>query len=271
MITAARILLGLAALTTLLVAVLVSDAHPVRGADAIGLVVVLLVLVVQWFLLVGPVFIAARRGALAWLHSSNLGQALAALVWLTGAGVTASAAVVMAYGPNSDIMVPWAFVLAVGVPAIVIAGLALSVREGTLSAGAARPARLGAVALTLLVAVGAVRMLRLELAAEREVQAAIAVQEQEREQFDTARRAAFEALPPTAPLQDWLPWLQLSDETGRRAVAAVRARPTVEQDVAAMLRSDDAAEALRFMWLWMPDVRSTLAEPALDAMATLPE
>ena len=55
MITVARILLALAALITLLVALVVADAHPVGGADAMGLIVVIPVLMAQWIVLAGVV------------------------------------------------------------------------------------------------------------------------------------------------------------------------------------------------------------------------
>ena len=270
MIAVAGILLALATLFTLLVVQLVADAHPVAGADAMGLIVVIPVLMGQWLVLAGGVLVAARRGALGWIHRSRVAQAIAASLWLAALGVTSSIAVVMAYGPRSDALVPWAFGLAVAVPAVLIVGTAASLLGASSGTSAARPWRLGAFVITLIVGAGALQMFRLEYAADAVARETMAVAERESAQFSPVRRGAFEALAPTAPLHDWLPWVQLSDDIGKLAIAAVRARPTLEQDVAAMLRSDEAPEALRFMWLWMPEPRSALAAPARDAIAMLP-
>ena len=261
---------NLRALVTLLVAQLVADAHSVAGADAMGLIVVIPVLMAQWVVLAGAMLVAAQRGALKWIHTSSLAQAVAALLWLAALGVTSSIAVVMAYGPRSDAMVAWAFGLAVAVPAALIVGTAAFLFGTSSATSAVWPWRLAALVVTLSVGAGAVQMFRLEYATDADARAAMTSAEREHEQFGTAQRAAFEALAPTAPLHDWLPWVQLSDDIGKLAIAAVRARPTLEQDVAAMLRSDEAPDGLRFMWLWMPEPHSALAEPAHDAIATLP-
>ena len=64
-------------------------------------------------------------------------------------------------------------------------------------------------------------MFRLERAADAVARAAAAVAEQERQQWDAARQAAFAALSPTAPLREWLPWLEVSGDLGTQALAAV--------------------------------------------------
>lgn len=271
MLILARLLLALATLLTLLVAQLVADAHPVGGADAMGLIVVLAVLLVQWIALAGAALIAAGRGAFPWMHPSRAIQAVAAGAWTTAVGLTASSAVVLAYGPDSAAIVPWAVALAIVAPGLLIAGTAIALAGAAGDAGGAWRWRLAAGLLTLCAAAGALQMVRLERAADAVANAAAAVAEQERQRWDAERQAAFAALSPTAPLRDWLPWLDVSGELGTRALAAVRARPTLEQEVVAMLRSDEAPEALRFIWLWMPDRSSALASPARDAIATLPE
>ena len=270
MIIVARLLLALAAPITLVVARLVADAHPVSGADAMGFIVVIPVLMAQWTVLAGAVLITVRCGALGQIHASRLAQVGAALLWLAALGVTSSSAVLMSYGPHSDAMVPWAFGLAVGVPAALIVATAVSLRSASSGTSVARWWWFGGVVVTLVVGAGALQMFRLEHAASRDATMAAAVAEQERSEFNAARRSAFEALMPTAPLHDWLPWVELSDDFGKLAITAVRARPTLDQDVATMLGSDEAPEALRFIWLWMPDRRSALAAPARDAIATLP-
>ncbi len=271
MIILARLLLALSTLLTLLVAQFVVDAHPVGGADAMGLVVVIAVLLAQWVALAGAALIATGRGAFPWIHPSRAFQAVAAGAWTSAVGLTASSAVVLAYGPDSAAIVPWAVALAVVAPGLLIAGTVVALAGPAGDTGGAWRWRLAAGLLSLCAAAGALQMFRLERAADAVASAAAVEAEQERQQWDAARQAAFAALSPTAPLRDWLPWLDVSGELGTRALAAVRARPTLEEEVVAMLRSDEAPEALRFMWLWMPERSSALAAPARDAVATLPE
>ena len=79
------------------------------------------------------------------------------------------------------------------------------------------------------------------------------------------------ALAPNAPLREWLPWLDVSrDDLREPALAAVRRRPTLEPDLAGMLRGTEASRALRFLWLWMPAPPASLAVPTRDAVASLP-
>lgn len=271
MIVLARLLLVLATLLTLLVAQLVADAHPVGGADAMGLIVVIPVVGLQWVVLAAAVLSATGRGGLRWIHTSRAVQTVVVLAWFAAVGLTASIAVVMGYGPDSTAVVPWAFAIAVVVPALLIAGTVILLGGGAGDSSTALRWRLAAGLLTLCAAAGAGRMVLLERASERVASAAAAVADRERAGWEAAHARAFAALSPSAPLRDWLPWLQASDDVGRQAIAAVRARPTLEQDVVAMLRSDEAPEALRFIWLWMPERSSAIAAPARDAVATLPE
>lgn len=267
----AGILLALATLITLLVVSLVVDAHPVGGADAMGLVVVIPVLFAQWATLAGAVSIAAGSGALGWVQSSAVVRSIVAFVWVALVGAIAASAVLLAYGPDSDVVVPWAFALSVGVPAVLIVGTAASLFGASSGTRVALPWGVGAIAVTMVAAAGAAQMFRLEYEAARVRRAAEIVEERERAAWRDAREHAFAALPATAPLRSWLPWLETSDDVRPRAIAAVRARPSLERDVVEMLHSDDAPEALRFMWLWLPEPHSALAAPARDAIATLPE
>jgi hypothetical protein len=76
---------------------------------------------------------------------------------------------------------------------------------------------------------------------------------------------------PQAPLAEWLPWLDGSiEELVTPAVNAIRARPALNQELEAMLRSDDAPRALQFTWLWMPDPPAELAPAVRDAIVALP-
>jgi hypothetical protein len=174
----------------------------------------------------------------------------------------------MAHGPDSQAFKPWAAVLAVVVPGMVAAGVAVA-----LNARPASPAvwRLAAGAVTVVVAAGGVTMARAEWAHERQVRASVEAAAAERQQWLAGKRSQLQALSPQAPLRDWLPWLNVQiDELREPALAAVRARPTLEADLAAMLRGEEAPLALRFMWLWMPDPPAGLAGAAHQGITGLP-
>lgn len=266
----AGILLALATLITLLVVSLVVHAHPVGGTDAMGLVVFIPVLFGQWATLAGAVSIAAGSGALGWIRSSPVVRSIAAFVWVGVVGAIASIVLLLAYGPDSDVLVPWAFALSVGVPAMLIVGTAAALFRAPSGTRVVLPWGLGAIAVTMVAASGTLQMLRLEYEAARVRRAAAVIEERERAAWSAARERAFAALPAAAPLRSWLPWLETSEDVRARAIAAVRARPSLEGDVVEMLHSDDAPDALRFMWLWLPEPRSALAAPAHAAIATLP-
>ncbi len=268
MIILANLLLAVAALLTFLVALLVADARHVGGADAMGLVVVPMLLAPRWLALAGVVAIACSRSALGWVHASRTAQAVLCLAWLGLAGAASFASVLMAHGPDSQAFKPWAAVLAVVVPGMVAAGLAIA-----LNARTASPAvwRLAAGAVTVVVAAGGVAMARAEWAHERQARASVEAAAAERQQWLAGKRSQLQALSPQVPLRDWLPWLNVHiDELREPALAAVRARPTLEADLAAMLRGEEAPLALRFMWLWMPDPPATLGGAVHQGISGLP-
>ena len=263
------LLLGLASLLTLPVVLLVIDARHAAGANAMGLVMVPMLLAPRWLALAGAVAIACRRSALGWIHPSRAWQAVVAFGWLALSGAASIASVMMAYGPDSASFKPWAFALAVVVPVCVVAGTVMAI-GGPSGSNAAW--RLAAAAVSLVVVSGGATMWRAEWMREREVRAAAAAANDEQQRWLAAQRRALQALSPQAPLREWLPWLNASiDELRDPALAAVRARPTLEQDVAAMLRAPgEAPVALRFLWLWMPDPPASLADPIHEAIAGLP-
>lgn len=265
----ANTLLVLATLLALPIAVMVAEARAVYGADAMGLFIFPATQVPQWAALIGVVLIVAQRGQLEWLHASRPVQAAVGGTWLALLGVVAVLVGFMAYGPHTDVFKPWAFILAVVMPLVVIVALAVHVN------GSASPApmawRIGAICLSLVVVWGAFSMWRVELADERESAAVAARVDAEQARWMAEQHRKLAALSPTAPLQEWLPWLNVSQEELRNpALAAVRARPTLERDLAEMLRSNDAPRALRFLWLWMPRPPASLAAPTRDAIAALP-
>jgi len=268
MVIVANLLLGLASLLTCLVVFLVADARHAAGADAMGLVVVPMLLAPRWLAIAGAAAIAGSRLAFGWLHPSRAGQITIALLWLILVGAASFGSVMLAFGPDSRAFKPWAFALAVLVPACTIAAVAIAING---SKGSPVAWRVGAGVLTAVVAVGGAVMLRNEWAREREIRASLSAADAERQQWLETQRQALRSLSPDAPLREWLPWLNVAiDELRDPALAAVRARPTLEQDVAEMLRGPEAPEALRFMWLWMPDPHASLAAPARAAIASLP-
>lgn len=267
----ANALLALAALLTALVALLVAEARHVGGADAMGLVVVPMLLGPRWLALASATGIAARRAALDWIHPSPAVQATVAIPWLALAGLASFSSVIVAHGPHSAAFKPLAFALAVVVPAAVTAGAAIALNGAPSARSSPATWRLAAGALSLAVGAGALAMGRVEWSDARETRAAQVAADEARQAWLAEQHRTLQALSPQAPLREWLPWLNVSPvELQQRALDVVRARPTLEQDVAEMLRGDEAPLALRFMWLWMPDSPASLAEPARAAIARLP-
>jgi hypothetical protein len=266
----ANVLVGLAALLTAFAGLLVADARHTTGPDTMGFIVVPLLLAPRWLALSGALLIAARRGGMAWVHPARGWQGAAALAWMALAGIASFGAVLMAYGPHSRAFRPWAWALTVIVPAVVAAAAAVLI-NGSARRGSARTWRLAAGLVSLVVALGGLAMFRVDRADRLRADAARAADDAARARWLEEQRGALASLSPEAPLRDWLPWLNVSvDDLREPALAAVRARPTLERDLAAMLRGEEGPLALRFMWLWMPDPPPGLAEPALTAIAALP-
>lgn len=272
MTVVAYVLLAIAAVLTLLVALLVGDARHAAGSDAMGLVIVPLLLAPRWLSIATALALSARQSALRWISESRGVQAGVSVAWLALAGIASFASVIMAYGPHSAAFKPWAFVLAVGVPGMVIVGIAAVCTRGRAADGRLdRQWRVAAGVLSAVVAAGGVAMGRVAIEDERALRAAAAAATAESQRWHAEQRRKLESLSPDAPLRDWLPWLNVSIAEFREpALAAVRARPTLEEDLAQMLRGDEAPLALTVLWLWMPEPREALAGPAHDAIATLP-
>lgn len=270
LVVLANLLLGVAAFLLLPNAILVSEARRVGGADAMGLIVVPLFVGAQWLALTGAGLVAAGHGRLAWVHRERPMQAFAGAAWITCCCATGFAAMLEAYGADSAFFKPWACVLTVGVPACLVVALAVHVNTGALP-GTARAWRLGAGVVSIVVACGATTLWWVDRAHRLVSEASRAAEEAEHARWLAEQRQRLAALPPDAPLGEWLPWLDAHPmEFSEAAIATIRARPTLERDVAAMLRGPDAPRALRFMWLWMPTPPPGLAAPTRDAIATLP-
>ncbi|MDM7915516.1 MAG: hypothetical protein QUU85_09680, partial [Candidatus Eisenbacteria bacterium] len=84
--------------------------------------------------------------------------------------------------------------------------------------------------------------------------------------------AAFRGLDPNAPLRDWLPYTSDSIEEIREgAVAAIRSRPRLDEDLAEILRSAEPLPALRYISQWYRNPPASLAGPVSDAISSLPD
>lgn len=269
----ANALLGVAVLLSLPTALLVADARHAAGADAMGMVVVPMLLAPRWLAIAAALAIASWRSTLGWIHPRRGPQAAMGIAWHALAGMASFASVLAAYGPHSAAFKPWAFVLAVVVPLLAVAGTAASL-NGWASTGAAarRSWRIAAGLVSLVVAAGGVAMARVEFADARRARAAHEAAEVAGERWRAEQQRKLDALSPEEPLRAWLPWLGVSHAEFREpALAAVRGRRALDDDLARMLRDEeDGPLALKFLWLWMPDTPASLAAPALDAIARLP-
>lgn len=266
----ANLCLVVATLLTLAIGLMVAEARPVSGPDAMGLFVVFVLEGLRWLAVTGALVVATRQGRLAWLHPNRTVQTVAGLVWLTLVCFTAFMAVIFAYGPDSATYQRWAIVLALVVPAIVLAALAAQLNAAA-PPGTSSHWRLGAAAVSVVVATGAAAMWIDTRADAQAQQAAYDRASDEHAQRLTAQREQLAALGPDAPLAAWLPWVDSQEpELREKALAAVRNRPALAADVAAMLRGPEAPLALRFLWLWMPGPPPELAAPVHEAIAVLP-
>ena len=265
----ANLCLVVAALLLLPIAVMVFEARPVSGEYAVGLVLVPLLEVLQWLALTGALLIAAHRGRLAWLHHQRSVQAIVGGVWLGFLSVAATMVILTAYGPSSASFRLWSVMLALVVPAVTIVALAVHINS-TNVLGSASGWRAGATVLSLVIASCGFAMLQADRAKQGKRDIAQATEDSARSAWETALHRKFDALSPDAALAEWLPWLDVSDDAlQKQALATVRRRPTLNRDVAAMLQSDHASLALRFLWLWMPSPPVELAAPTRDAIANL--
>jgi hypothetical protein len=265
-----NLLLGLAALVTGLMALSVSEFHPVSGPDAMGLIIYPMILSVRWLALAGALGIGVSRGAFAWLAPARGVQGVAIGAFHLAAGAASLASVIGAFGAHSAEVRPWAVVLSVVVPAVLVIVAASGVNAGGRVPMPARGARVAAAVLLAVVAWGGLTMWRFDRADRASQAASQAEAQAERARWMQAQRDKLQRMSPQAPLIEWLPWLDGSiEELVTPAVGAIRARPELTRELEAMLRSEDAPRALQFMWLWMPDPPRELAPAVRDAVAGL--
>ncbi len=272
MVIVVNILLLIAMLLTVATVPAVLSLRHLQGDSAVGVILYFLLLTPRWVCIAIALALASKRRAFGFISPSTGRQLASVIGFHTLAGVVSIAAVVMGTGPHSDAFKPWALVLSVLLPAIVIVATFFALARTT-SGGALAvlPWRLGATAVLAVVGAGGTTIWWTDRADRLESRAYQAASEAKHAHWMHTQLDKLNALPPDAPLAAYFPWLGLSiDELRDPALARVRARPHLNDDLAAMLRSDHAVDALQFMWLWMPDTPAELAQPVRDAIATLP-
>ena len=266
-----NVLVGLAGLVTALMVLAVSELRPVSGADAMGLVIFPVVLSARWLALAGALLIGVSRGGFAWLAPGRGTQTLVLLAFHLAAGAASLASILGAVGPHSAELRPWAVVLSVVVPTVLVIVAASGINGGGRVLVPARAARVAAAVLLAVVAWGGLTMWRFDRADRASQAASQAEAQAERARWMQAQRDKLQQMSPQAPLLEWLPWLDGSiEELVTPAVAAIRARPALTRELEAMLHSEEAPRALQFMWLWMPDPPRELAPAVREAIAGLP-
>lgn len=267
MLLIARLLLGVAALCTLLLVPTFFELRPVSGPDAMGLVVILAVMAARWGSLAIVWTIVARLGRVPWLAPDRMRQAAGLLALHAAAGGASFGSLVLATGPDSDDVRWWAalFLLAIPLVSLAAAAAALTARWNLVPA---RPARMVALVISGLVVWGGASLWLTDRARTSSTQAQVEMATQERQRVLDARLAALRAAGADAPFPDLLRWAEVNDsEILDEAVRLVRARTTLTRDVATMLAGPEAVRALRFIHLWMPGAPAELAPPARDAVA----
>ncbi len=267
MLLIARLLLGVAALCTLLLVPTFFELRPVSGPDAMGLVVILAVMAARWGSLAIVWAIAARLGRVPWLAPDRLRQAAGMLALHAAAGGASFGSVVLVTGPDSEAVRVWAalFLLAIPLVSLTAAAAALTSHWDRLPA---RPVRIAALVITGLVVWGGVSMWLTDRARTSSAQAQVEAALQERQRLLDARLAELRAAGAAAPFPELLRWVDVNDgKVLDEAVRLIRARPTLMGDLASMLAGPEAVRALRFIHLWMPGAPAELAPPARDAVA----
>jgi len=246
--------------------------RPVSGPDAMGLIGPIFLSGARALCLAAAIAIAASRGGFAWVHASRGAQWLALTALLAGSvalELWALAAATGSYGvPARAWVTAFAVVSPLAILLLTAAGLDRSGRWdiGTLTIRGA------VAALVLLMLIGSAALGWKDREAARHRRAHVAVLEAEAQQVREAKLSAFRALGPGTPLREWLPFTaEPEDELRDAAVAAIRSRPSLDADLAEILRSDEPLPALRWLWLWSHDASATLARPMHDAALGLPE
>jgi hypothetical protein len=267
MIRLARLLLGVAGLSTLLLLPTFAELRPLSGPDAMGLVVVLAVMAARWISLAFAWGVAAHLGRVPWLAAGRAGQAAGVLLFHAAAGAASFGSLVLVTGPDSNAVRPWAWLFMLGIPLFSMAavGAALTSRWERVPARFAKPA---AAAMAVLVVWGGVSLWLTDRARAADTRAQQEATARDRQRLLDERLAALRTAAASAPFPELLRWLDGGEVAiVEEAARLIRARPTLTRDLAAMLAGPDAIRALRYVHLWMPGPPSELAVPAHDAIA----
>ncbi|MGF1624214.1 MAG: hypothetical protein ACFCVH_04975 [Alphaproteobacteria bacterium] len=247
-------------------------AGPDRAGSAIAY---FLVTPFRWLALAVALGVAIGDGGFAWLGDSAAGQAIIVYLVLIAAGVASVILLVTGSERSAPPAIKIACAItAYGVPLAIAAYVAWAVNpalQAGADAGTMRAILLGTLALglvtTLAAAAGGIRATARRA---RLNQAAIAAAA---EASTSDRMAELSALGAQAPL-----W-QLLDFTGgnepeavqERALAMVAARPTLHEDLAALLAGNWVIEALSYVRWHFQASPATLALPVRDALLRVVE
>jgi hypothetical protein len=266
------LLLALAMLMTLLFIPVAADVRPVSGADAMGLVTVLFLSAGRALCLLVVLLILSTRGGFAWLHPSKALQATLLLVVL-GAGLAMEIwSLDAATGWYGRAAKPWVFTFSILLPMVLILFAAAALDRGRHFTAGAPLFRGAGILMVLLLVAGFADLSRRSRVVARERAAHAAELEAEAARAHSDKLAALRALNETSPLEAWIDFTNDSDDEVREsAVASIKARPTLHEDLAAILRSPEPLPAMRWLWLWSHDRPAELAHALHDAAVGLPE
>lgn len=236
-----------------------SDAAGNALSQAYGV----LMAIALWILLATLTVLAAVRGEMpVWMR-------VAAFVLVPASGA-ATIATIEVMSQGTEWPVKWPLVIPVLAPAAII-GLALwvylpSVRA-LASASVFGPVVFGALALLSLAPWPLLRERgRIRRAGPGELQAIRAAKRAKWSNADrAAERAEFEAIEPSAPLYEWLPFTEPGDPMRERAIAAILRLPDRQREVEEMVRSGNVA-AIREVPALAAEATPALCDAAREAI-----
>jgi len=267
----AGVLLVVALLASLLAALAVVELRTVSGDRAMGLVTFFPLLGVRWLCLAVALAIVVRTTGFPWLGGSVGLRTSAVLAVHALAGLASISAVMLAAGPDSPAIKPWAIVFAIVMPVALLALLSVTLAGWAPPAPARTAWKLGLGLAALALLSGVAFMAGREYLTSRVQRASLEASRLEQERWFERQKARLAAIPPDAPLAELLPWLDGGHmELWQAAAEKIRVRPDLVAELAAMLQSEEAPRALKYLWLNMPERPPELEGPVHAALSALP-
>ena len=274
----------LAAGAVVLTLVIYGFAHapaPRYGPDAAGLeLFYLMVCPVRWLLVAALLWFVLQRGGFAWISRQLLVAGGIVLVVHAAAGVLSIASFLgLRHGGTLAETGAWVFGY---VMPIVLVGYSLALRVAPVGT---TPLWVRAVAILIAVVTLGGSALGTREYQRGQAEEAIRRAAVEREQAASAAQAAAEvqartdsalaavrALPPDAPIASLLAYLRdPSTEVRDLAKQLVAARPRREEELAALLSTDDRVLALEYLWWHYETPPAALAEPFRASLESMPD